>query len=57
MDTDKYINLFILGIFVFIALVSAVATRSIITGIGVSLIIFISWEMWRYIKEISNKDD
>jgi hypothetical protein len=53
MDIVRNKNIVILSVFLLVGVFSAVATRSIITGIGVSLIIFISWEMWRYIKEIS----
>jgi len=43
----------VLIISIVIGLLSILATRKVLVGIGLPLILFVSWSMWKYIQDIS----
>jgi hypothetical protein len=38
-----------------VGLLSALATRNVFLGVGIMLILFIAWGMWKYIKDITKQ--
>jgi len=38
-----------------VGLLSALATRKVFLGIGIMFTLFISWGMWKYIKDVTQQ--
>jgi len=51
MDEKRVSSMVKIIICAIIGLLSALAVRNVLIGIGIMLALFISWAMWEYIKD------
>ncbi len=57
MDEKKTTWFIVLVVCAVIGLLSALATRKVLVGIGITAALFVAWGMWNYIQDVNDGDN
>ena len=57
MEEKRMTGVVMLAICAVVGVLSALATRKFLVGVGMTFGLFVAWEMWKYIGDIGDGDN